>query len=488
MRLKKYKSLYILLIGILSITASEAQSSLQSGMERIMNSRELTHSSISFSVLDMESGDLLASMRPNTSLTPASSIKVLTTLTAITVLGESYQFSTKVGYEGTLEADGTLQGDLMIYGCGDPTLGSGSFTGYPNFEQLLDQITKMVKDAGITCIDGDIIADESLFNSFPISPSWQWNDLGNYYASGAWGINVNENEYIIYFDKRGTVGRRPNIKSYYPTIPKLNLSNELAVDSAGTGDNAYIFGGPYNYTKRIVGTIPAGQGTFSIKGSIPDPPYFLAHHISKELEKSKIKTANYRAKFSRTKPNHDKVIIGEFKSPPLSDIVRKANFESNNLYCEALLKTLGLKVRKSASGQLGISAIRRFLKKLKVKSGGLNMEDGSGLSARSYVPSYLLADFLRAYANQYGVEAATKYLPKGGVSGTVRGMFKNTKAAGHIWAKSGSMIDVISYTGFVQAKSGKWRTFSIIINAYDVKNKTMRSKMEKMMKEIYFNS
>ncbi len=438
--------------------------------------------------MDLASGEILADVRAKKSLTPASSLKVITSLTAIDILGEDYQYSTNIGYEGQLDPDGTLQGDLIIYGSGDPTLGSTKFAKYPNFEEVLDQITKAVKDAGITCIDGSIIADESVFNSFPISPSWQWNDLGNYYASGAWGININENQYTIYFDGRGKVGRRPNIKSYYPQVPKLQLSNELAVDSAGTGDNAYIFGGPYNYIKRIVGTIPAGDGVFSIKGSIPDPPYFLAYHVHKELKKRNIEAQDFKVNFEPSKKKKKPTIIHEFRSPPLSAIVRRNNLESNNLYSEALLKSLGLKVRRGGSGQLGISAIKRYMKKLGVSYAGMNLEDGSGLSARTFITSYTLAEFLRKFALKNSIETSVKYLPQGGVSGTIRSMFAKSSAAGKIWAKSGSMKDIMSYTGYVKSKSGEWRSFSIIINAYSAKNKIIRAKMEKMMKEIYFSS
>ncbi len=476
---------YILLFILICFSSTQAQSTLQSGIDRILNSTELKHANVSLSVLDIETGEELASHRPNKSLTPASSLKVLTSLIAMDILTEDFTYKTNISYTGSLDVDGTLKGDIVIMGSGDPTLGSTKFGGKPNFEQVLSQIVQSIQDAGITCIDGSIIADESVFNAFPISPSWQWNDLGNYYASGAWGINVNENQYTIYFKDRATVGRRPNIKSYYPIIPNLELSNELAVDSAGTGDNAYIFGGPYDYTKRIVGTIPAGTGVFSIKGSIPDPPYFLAWHVQRELNRLKIKTGDAEVNYVPGKKYPNATPLITFESAPLSDIVRRLNLESNNLYAEALLKTLGLKVRRTASGQMGISAVRRYLRKLKVNYDGLNMEDGSGLSARNFVPSFLLADFLRKYALKNGIEETTKYLPQGGVSGTMRSLFSKSSASGKVWAKSGSMKDVMSYSGVVKAKSGEWRSFSIIFNAYSAKNKVIRSKMEKIMKQIY---
>lgn len=459
---------------------------LQSNIERILSSNEFKHSNITLSILDIDDGTLDAAIRPYNVAIPASSQKLLTTLTALDVIGEEFQYETTIAYKGAILEDGTLKGDIHIIGSGDPTLGSGKFSGFPTYEEAIDAIALIIKDAGITCIDGAIIADESIYNSYPVAPTWQWNDLGNYYASGAWGININENKYTIYFDNRGVVGRRPKIKSHYPNIPDLEFSNEVAVDSAGTGDNAYIFGGPYNFSKRIIGTIPAGAGTFSIKGSIPDPPKFLAQMVGKKLEKYGIQSVETKVQFTPLRSTIDKEEIGKLYSPPLKDIVKQANLESNNLYCESMLKTLGHVVRKNGSGQLGISAIKRYLKKLKVEHTCLTMQDGSGLSARNNVCSYMLADFLRKYTIKNNFNYVLNFLPQGGVSGTIAGHFKQSEAAGKIWAKSGTMSSVISYTGLVKCKSGRRKSFCIIVNGFDAKQKTIRAKLEKVMKEIYF--
>jgi len=470
------------------LTSINAQNpKMQANIERILSSNELKHSNITLTVLDIDDGTLDAAINPYTMAIPASSLKVITTLVALDILGSDYTFKTTLAYKGTIEDDGTLKGDIHIIGSGDPTLGSSKFDGYPSYEGVLDKISDEIIAAGITCIDGDIIADESIYNSFPIAPTWQWNDLGNYYASGAWGININENVYTIYFANRGAIGRRPRIKSHYPSVPGIEFSNEVAVDSSHTGDQAYIFGGPYNYSKRIVGTIPAGEGTFSIKGSIPEPPMFLASQIHKKLVLKGVQCEDYDVVFTPNKGILDKTLIFTMNSPPLIDIVKRANLESNNLYCESLLKSVGIKIRKSGSGQLGISGIKRYLKKLKVGHSCLIMQDGSGLSARNNVCSYMMSDFLRKYTIKNGFDETAKLLPTGGVSGTVRGLFKQSAAAGSIWLKSGSMTSVQSYTGLVKTKSGKRKSFCIIVNGYSVKGSTVRSKLEKVMKEIYLN-
>ena len=457
---------------------------LQSKIDRLLLGSEFKYASVSVTVVDYDTGNHLAQINPDMSIIPASSLKVLTTLSATQMLSDTFQFITRITHDGYIEQDGTLKGNIYIEGTGDPTFASGNFKEEMDFTKLMPRIAKAIADKGITCVDGLIIADESEFNAFPISPSWQWNDLGNYYASGAWGININENEYTIVFKDRGVIGRRPIISYHYPTIPSLEFSNEVAVDSSHTGDQAYIFGGPYNYKKRIVGTIPQGTTTFNIKGSIPDPPLFAAYFLTKKLEDLKIKTNGYETEYYPNAKSKRKLIT-RIKSPYLKDIARSANFDSNNLYCEAILKAMGKKKNGEATGQNGIAAVREILRKYKIDHKALNMEDGSGLSARNNVSSHMLADFLQQYAQNNGVDYTIDLLPKAGSQGTVRSLLRNSSAQGHVWMKSGSMNRVLTYTGILEDSEGNWKTFSIMINGFDVDYKVMRSKVEKMVDWIY---
>jgi len=311
-------------------------------------------------------------------------------------------------------------------------------------------VSSAIINFGITCIDGEIIADESIYDSFPVSPSWQWNDLGNYYASGAWGINVNENLYHL-------------------------------------GDNAYIFGGPYTYKKRVSGTIPQGKKTFSIKGSIPDPPLFLAYHIAKQLKKENIDSKGHSTLYRNAKGKKSRKKILEIQSPPLQKIVELANEKSINIYCESLMKTIAKESKMRGAGGEGILSMERLLKKAGVNISGLHMEDGSGLSARNNVCSRVLAETIAAYSNKFGVDRMKIYLPRTG-EGTVVNMFAGTSLAGKVWLKSGSMDKVLSYTGFLKNKKGNYISFSVISNGFSVKHSTMRSQLQKIITQIYLHS
>ncbi len=449
------------------------------------NLKITSHANVGVAVHDLTTGKMISGYNQDYSLVPASSMKLITSLVTLDNLGGEYRYQTYLGYDGKVGPDGTLQGNLYIIGSGDPTLGSNRIPGNPSYSQFLKNVLSTIKASGITCIDGDIVADESIFDSYPIAPSWQWNDLGNYYAGGAWGLNINENEYDIYFDSNYKVGSLSRLLFIDPKIPYLTLENEVLVDSANTGDNAYVFGGPYDFDKRIVGTIPQSKDKFKIKGSIPDPPKFLAIQIRDILLKNGIESNGSRVKIKKTDKNKHSTVIDTVYSPPLVEIVKYANYFSINQYCEALLKTLGRETFGEGSGGHGIRAIDDYLSKLNIDSDGLHMEDGSGLSARNFVNPGFLSEFLAKYAMKNGIEIMQRVMPKAGAEGTVSGLLGGYGARGNVWAKSGSMERVLSYSGICKAKSGKWISFSLIINGYQGKYKDMKPGAEKLIDKIY---
>jgi len=359
--------LFILLCCFTQNIVSQANiEKLQSIVDKQLSYSEFDHANVTLTLLDIETNNIIASHRPDKVLIPASSLKLITTLTGIKTLGPEFRFKTGLYYNGSIDDQGVLNGDIVIVGGGDPTLGSSSYDGYPNFNALLASMVNAIKNHNITCVNGLIVVDESVYDSYPIAPTWQWNDLGNYYASGAWGLNVNENQYFIHFSNRDIIGRQPKISSIYPDVPLLKLSNEITVDSAGTGDQAYIFGGPYNYDKRIVGTIPQGNNRFTIKGSIPDPPTFLAYHVRRSLELDNIQSTGSKSMYLPYKKQ--KQLLKEYQSTTLKNIVKRANEKSDNLYTEAILKMIGLKKRGQGSGQNGINIVKKQIKKIWCKA------------------------------------------------------------------------------------------------------------------------
>ena len=349
----------------------QSQNVLEQAIERLVNDPAVRHAGLGVAVLDVKTGQTLGSYQAQQSLTPASSLKVVTTASALGILGADFRFKTELQYDGAIDSEGTLNGNVYIKGYGDPTLGSDHFAKAVPLEKVLQMWVDALRQIGVKKINGRLVGDASYFETAVNGRTWLWEDLGNYYASGAWGLNIHENRYFIKFQQSQKLGSTPKVVSTQPNIPNLLLLNEVESAERGSGDNAYIFGAPFSYTRFIRGTIPVGSKLFTIKGSIPDPPFFAAHLLLNTLEAagittSKLATSQFeldRLGVAKTK----RATIHTHRSPTLRDIVKETNLKSVNLYCEAMLKLIGDKAKGERSTAAGVEAIPSFLERQRCK-------------------------------------------------------------------------------------------------------------------------
>ena len=450
----------------------------------------MRNASASVTVIDINTGAVLASYNSDLSLTPASSMKVVTTASALATLGGEFTYHTDLQYDGVLnKKTGLLSGNLYIKGYGDPTLGSDEMDEVSSMDDVIKRLGKEADKFGICNIEGRVIGDGTYFSaSQPIGANWQWDDIGNYYGAGAHGLNIHENYYVLQLQQSPNVGQAPRIIGTIPQMPDFLIENQALSAAIGTGDNTIIYAAPYAEEGRLIGTIPVGTSIFKIKGSIPDPPLEVAYLLGKSL-KNDYDIGIKKAAISIL--SMPKLIGGERKtiamllSPPLKTIVKRANHESINLYCEAMLRTVAQQATGSGEPEKGAEYITNLWKGRGIDMNGFFMEDGSGLSARSAVTTRQMASILRMTAVDNTIfPAFYESLPRAGETGTIKNMFKNTKGIGRIRAKSGSMTRVRSYTGYVTTMKGKQVSFSIIVNNYTCSGPEMRKKMEKLMLEM----
>lgn len=441
------------------------------------------NASVGISVHDVASGKLIGGYNSEKSLIPASTMKVLTSFSLFDAVGPQFKYVTKLGLSGNIDSSGTMEGNIFIIGSGDPSLGSGRFEGYPNLLGLLDTIKQKIVNKGIKFIDGKIIVDASIFKSYPIGTTWQYDDLGSYYGAGTWGLNINENEYTLLFDTKRQLGSQTSILSTDPYIPNLKFINEVTVDSANTGDNSYIYGGPNEFTKRVVGTLGYNENPVKTRGSIPNPPQYFSFGVSDYLLKNDISNKGFLVNELPLPANL--IIFDSIVSPPLQIIIKETNNQSINQYCDAYLQQLGIINNGIGSNEGGINYIKENLTKMGINTEGLNQEDGSGLSSRNLITTAQLSEFISKLTNKYSVETVKGLLPQAGVEGTVKSLFRSSPLSQKIWMKSGSLSGVMAYAGIIQAKSGKWVSFSLIINHYFESSRNVRKQVEVLLTGIY---
>ncbi|MEM6726823.1 MAG: D-alanyl-D-alanine carboxypeptidase/D-alanyl-D-alanine-endopeptidase, partial [Bacteroidota bacterium] len=456
----------------------------------IAQAPEMANAGFGFSLRSVENNQLLVNLNGDQNLTPASTLKTLTTASALILLGPEYTYETKLATNGKILDDGTLDGDLYIIGSGDPSLGSDQLEETPDLNVLLNTWVSEIKKLGITSIKGQIVGDGTCFDSSTTPATWPWNDIGNYYGAGVSGLNIMENLYYLDFDLSSTMKSGPKVAAVRPEIPYLIFHNELTTAGKNSGDNAYIYGAPYTYTRHIRGTLPLGPGEFTIKGSLPDPAFVLAHWLTEALTQNGVLvkggiTTKLEMETFQFPQAEALNVFYRHTSPPLKNIVLRANKESVNIYCEALLKTIGKEQGTGGSLEGGLQAIQDLWESRGLDWEGILLHDGSGLSPRNAITGNDLTAILRKVAlDESAFPDFYASLPIAGQDGTLKNMLRGTPAEGKLRAKSGSMSRVRAYCGYSRTKSGKLLTFSIIGNDFTGRSSLLRQRMERVMSAI----
>ncbi|MDR0543182.1 MAG: D-alanyl-D-alanine carboxypeptidase/D-alanyl-D-alanine-endopeptidase [Dysgonamonadaceae bacterium] len=430
-----------------------------------LRSENLKHAAITFEMVDLSTGRRIAAHNESQSLASASNLKLVTTATALDILGSDFSYCTSLFYDGVIE-NSVLNGNIYIEGSGDPTLGS-EFTDEEQ-ERFLTVWLKAIQQAGIQRIKGDVIVLDQLFGYTGISPKWLWEDLGNYYAAGAYGISIFDNIYRLYLQS-SSPGNRTKILHTTPEMKDLRFTNTI-IATASEPAGAFISGAPFSCERHLHGSVSANNSILTVKGDIPDPGLFLARYFTDYLQKSGIpvsgKAVTYRLSPAEPQAKRELAVI---RSPDLNAIVRTVNVHSNNHYAEHLYKLLTLKK--------GID-IPAYWKQKGLDTSALFQYDGSGLSPADAVSADFLVQLL-AYMNKQsnGFYAS---LPIAGKEGTVASFLKGTALEGKARIKSGSMTAVQSFAGYID-KNGKRYAFALIINHFTGSRAELRKEIEKLL-------
>lgn len=432
-------------------------------------------------VIDTRSGETLASHNANKALTPASTLKTITTATALGVLGADFRFQTYVEYDGDVQG-GVLLGNLYLRGTGDPTLGTKRFNGAYSLEKLLAAAVQMLRQAGIQSVEGNIIGDGTAFSAHATPAKWTWEDMGNYYGAAAQGLNICENSYELFL-RSGTAGSRAEVVGCEPAMPDVQFISEVI--ARGSKDEAYIFGAPYTDLRYVHGTIPAGHARFAIKGSMPEPAKQAAAFLLQAFRKAGIAVSGNAHSLRQLRLTSSKMGIaqrkplGVFQSPSLAEIVEQTNYHSINLYAEALLKAAAQ--HADIDTEAAVAALKTYWQQHGVSTEGVFMHDGSGLSPSNAVRPTFMAEVLCEARRSSFSESFFASLPVAAQSGTVASLGKGTALAGKVRVKSGFITGTRAYTGYLTTKSGREVAFAIMANNFACTPNQMRDRLEDLL-------
>ncbi|RKO70396.1 D-alanyl-D-alanine carboxypeptidase/D-alanyl-D-alanine-endopeptidase [Sphingobacterium puteale] len=449
-----------------SLFAQNIRTGIQEAFNQFQNQESLKNAISSLTVFDGKTGQTIFAANENIGLATASTMKVITAATALDFLGKSYQFKTTLYYTGSIDENGVLNGNIIVSGTGDPTLGSDR---YPetNAAIVLNKWITAIQNAGIRSINGAVIADDRLYNGNQIPGGWIWTDMGNYYGAGISSLNWRENAFGINFSPSNKVGAKAEIIQDTTRAPYLNIINETTTGKAGTGDNVYAYAAPYS-TKIFVRGSYGQDLKKTIELASPDPAYDLAFQLNEGLNKQGIVAIQPPA----TGAKMDSIDVSQKQtldvhlSPTMDKIVYWFNQKSINLYGEALLKAIAYTTAGKTGTDDGANYIQKYWNaKLGIKPGEINSVDGSGLSPQNRVTTLAMNKIMQYAQKQNWYPVFYESLPT----------YNEMKM------KSGTIAGALGYTGVHTAKNGQSFTYTLLVNNYSGSGANMRRQMFKLL-------
>jgi D-alanyl-D-alanine carboxypeptidase/D-alanyl-D-alanine-endopeptidase (penicillin-binding protein 4) len=447
-------------------------------------------------VTNLATGAVLYQRHADRSFVPASNVKLLTAAAALDRLGPDYRYKTTLYADGPVR-NGVLEGNLIVDGSGDPTLGGHHQRTDPT--KTLRRWADSLERAGIRRIEGDVIGVDDPFSDEPMGPSWNWDWVPYSFAAEPNGLVFNGNTIDV-----EVAGRRPGGSAWVTWRPVRtdfvkvrNQTRTVPPDSSTGGSVERPLG-----TNRIqVGTEihPSDIDTMAV--SITDPTRYVAHVLRDVLVEQGVSVRGEPkdADDLSIKPDVNAVEmrpVATYRSPPLRKIVRTMNHESHNLYAEQLLRTMAVvnapdttdEDLKHGSAALGVLAVRSSLAETGIDTSRVFLQGGSGLSRKNLASPRAFVRLLEhvwTEADTTTRSAFTESLPRGGEEGTLEYRFdEGAPAGGRVRAKTGTLTGVSALSGYVETEGGVPLAFSILCNHHMTDSDQVRSAQDAIVNAL----
>jgi D-alanyl-D-alanine carboxypeptidase/D-alanyl-D-alanine-endopeptidase (penicillin-binding protein 4) len=460
----------VLADGGRSVDASTAL--LRTDLERLIEGTPWRTDAWSVMVVSLDRGDTLFSHAGDAALAPASNVKLFTSAAALYFLGPEFRYNTFLLATGPVR-DSVLEGDVVVYGTGDPTIAGRFGLATAVWDAFADTLMAL----GVRQIQGDLVGDASYFHGPGTGQGWQESYIDAAYAAPASALSYGENIATLRIRPAAQAGWRPEV-TLVPGGDGIGLVNQATTVQRGATTirvSRSSYGGPL----VVQGQIPRSSAGVLRSVPVSDPARYAAAVFRERLESRGItllgevrsieraeqSAVTGRSVFAPALEDGAQVrVLAVHNSPPLLEILEVINKRSHNLFAEQVLRTVGRVAVGVGSADAGVKAMYHMLEQeAHESSGSLQLVDGSGLSplnrasARSFI--HLLSF----------VEGSTMWpsfwatLPEAGARDGLRRMGRSA-AERNLRAKTGTINHVSALSGYVRAANGEWLAFSILSN------------------------
>jgi serine-type D-Ala-D-Ala carboxypeptidase/endopeptidase (penicillin-binding protein 4) len=462
---------------------------LQARIEEVVRQPALEPGFFAVKIVSLDTGQVIFEQNANKFVRPASNMKLYTVATAFDRLTPDFHFVTSV-YAKEKPDDGKIKGDLVIYGRGDPSV-AARFNNGDYFKGINDLADRIVA-AGVKRIKGDLVGDESYFNGSPLGSGWEWEDLTWSYGAPVSALTINDNAIDLNVKPGDRVGAPVTIVTGPPSASFITIVNRATTSARGSRSDFRIYRGLGANSLELSGTLPLGDAGFVGGVAIPDPALAFAFMLRDALTKhgvkidGRVRTVTARSGTSvlsgspvaATEPTVTSqpapVEIASLQSPPFTEIAAHTLKPSQNQYTELILRTLGKTqplssaetARARDNEEVGLEAVKSFLRQAGIGDTDVALNDGSGLSRNDLISANTTVQLLTFMSKHKYFAQFRDALPIAGVDGTLRTRMRGTPAEGNVRAKTGSLSSVASLSGYVTTAAGEHLVFSMMLNNY----------------------
>jgi serine-type D-Ala-D-Ala carboxypeptidase/endopeptidase (penicillin-binding protein 4) len=433
-------------------------------------------------IVSLDTGKTVFEQNTGKYFSPASNAKLYTSALALDHLGADYRIKTSLYAAGRPTAEGTLKGDLIIYGRGDPTIAASLNGG--DYYKALEPLAEQLALSGVRRIEGDLVGDESYFKGPPLGSGWEWDDLQWYYGAEVSALTINDNSLDLIVKPAERVGLPCRISTGPPTS-FVTIINRTQTVAKGAESRIAVYRPVGENIIYVSGRLPLGDKGYNGAVAVHNPAGLFVAMFKDALARRGISvTGRARTidwKYREVTPiDFTKLVeLGSIQSLPVKDIVRETMKPSQNLYAQLLLLQVGANPLLDAetppdqtTESIGIEAMNRFLHEVGVNPGDVVLEEGSGLSRKDLITPAATIELLKFMSRHRHGENYRDALPIAGVDGTLKNRMKATPAAGNVRAKTGSLSYVHTLSGYVTTVTGERLAFSIMLNNYYSTDKT----------------
>ncbi len=466
---------------LLLLLAAPAQAQdWQAQLDALLDDPDFADAHWGVHVLDLATGETLYARNAQKNFIPASVMKLFSTAAALDGLGPDFRYTTTLYLDGEVR-DGTLTGHLVVRGSGDPTISDRRFEkNYPrdgDAAALFRAWADSLKARGVTFVSDHVIGDDDVFDDTELGNGWAWDDEPSPYAAEISGLSFNEGRVTV--TATGTrVGRRANLRIDGGT-DYVYFINRTETVGRRAGANREVRRERGGNTFWIESEVPQGR-SLSHTVSVHNPTRYFAHVLRETLVAEGVYVDGDPVDLDDwlDKPNYRRLVpVATHTSRPLREIVALTNKESQNLYAEHLLKTLGAvrcpaerpEAMDCGSAWAGLRAARPLFERAGLDLETMRLRDGSGMSPYNAVAPEDVTALLRTmwvHPDPAVTEAYFGSFAVGGEDGTLERRFRQGPARRNVRAKTGTVTGAKNLAGVVTTAGGTPLAFALLANNF----------------------